>query len=114
MPSDLLKVKSEAMTKLESFVPSVATPRKLRQESSSEFLSENFKTQCLYAGNIQEKTITYTQADSETLPDVTKCWFRIAQSVVMHRSCSNPCSKNQQLGYNKRTRRKPNSPNPSY
>ena len=41
----------------EEFVLSVGTPKKLRQDNAKEFLSEQFKTYCLDAGMLQEKTI---------------------------------------------------------
>ena len=40
---NLLKAKSEALAKLNKFVLSVGTPKKVRQDSEKEFLSEQFK-----------------------------------------------------------------------
>ena len=57
---DLLKAKSEALASLKKFVLSVGTPKKLRQDNAKEFLSEQFKTYCLDAGILQEKTIPET------------------------------------------------------
>ena len=57
---ELLKAKSEALASLKKFVLSVGTPKKLRQDNAKEFLSEQFKTYCLDAGILQEKTIPET------------------------------------------------------
>ena len=57
---DLLKEKSEALASLKKFVLSVGTPKKLRQDNAKEFLSEQFKTYCLDAAILQEKTIPET------------------------------------------------------
>ena len=57
---DLLKAKSGALASLKKFVLSVGTPNKLRQDNAKEFLSEHFKTYCLDAGILQEKTIPET------------------------------------------------------
>ena len=54
------KAKSEALASLKKFVLSVGTPKKLRQDNAKEFLSEQFKTYCLDAGSLQEKTIPET------------------------------------------------------
>ena len=55
--ADLLKAKSDKLASLKKFVLSVGTPKKLRQDNAKEFLSEQFKTYCLDAGILQEKTI---------------------------------------------------------
>ena len=57
---ELLKAKNEALASLKKFVLSVETPKKLRQDDAKEFLSEQFKTYCLDAGILQEKTIPET------------------------------------------------------
>ena len=57
---DLLKAKSEALASLKKIVLSVGTPKKLRQDNAKEFFSEQFKTYCLDAGILQEKTIPET------------------------------------------------------
>ena len=57
---ELLKAKSEALASLKKFVLSVGTPKNLRQDNAKEFLSEHFKTYCLDAGILQEKTIPET------------------------------------------------------
>ena len=57
---ELLKAKSEALASLKKFVLSLETPKKLRQDNAKEFLSEQFKTYCLDAGILQEKTIPET------------------------------------------------------
>ena len=57
---ELLKAKSEALASLKKFVHSVGTHKKMRQDNAKEFLSEQFKTYCLDAGILQEKTIPET------------------------------------------------------
>ena len=54
---DLLKAKSEALAGMKKFVLSVGTPKRLKQDNAKEFLSEQFKTYCLEAGILQEKTV---------------------------------------------------------
>ena len=77
---ELLKAKSETLASLKNFVLSVGTPKKLRQDNAKEFLSEQFKTSCLDAGILQEKTIPETPqqkvlADrcNRTLLETTRC-----------------------------------------
>ena len=77
---DLLKAKSEALASLKIFVLRVGTPKKLRQDNAKEFLSEQFKTYCLDAGILQEKTITETPQQNglaercnRTLLEMAKC-----------------------------------------
>ena len=57
---DLLTAKKEALAGLKKFVLSVGTPKKLRQDNTKEFLSEQFKTYFLDAGILQEKTLPET------------------------------------------------------
>ena len=61
---DLLKAKSEALASLKRFVLSVGTRKKLRQDNAKEFLSEQFKIDCLDAGILKEKTIPETPQQS--------------------------------------------------
>ena len=77
---DLLKAKSEALASLKKFVLSVGTPKKLRQDNAKEFLSEQFKTYCLDAGILQEKTIPGTPQQNglaercnRTMLEMAKC-----------------------------------------
>ena len=77
---DLLKAKSEVLTSLKKFVFSVGTPKKLRQDNAKEFLSEQFKMNCLDAGILQEKTIPETPKQNglaercnRTLLAMTRC-----------------------------------------
>ena len=77
---DLLKAKSEALASLKKFVLSVGTPKKLRQDNAKEFLSEQFKTYCLDAGILQEKTIPETpqqnglaERRNRTLLEMARC-----------------------------------------
>ena len=77
---DLLKAKSEALAILKEFVLSVGTPTKLRQNNGKEFLSEQFKTYCLDAGILQEKTIPETPQQNglaercnRTLLEMARC-----------------------------------------
>ena len=44
---ELLKAQSEALASLKKFVLSVGTPKKMRQDNAKEFLSEQFKTNCI-------------------------------------------------------------------
>ena len=61
---DLLNAKNEALTSLKKFVLSVGTPKKLRQDNAKEFLSEQFKSYCLEAAILQEKTLPETAQQS--------------------------------------------------
>ena len=77
---DLLKAKSEALASLKKFVLSVGTPKKLRQDNVKEFFSQQFKTYCLDAGILQEKTITETPQQNglaercnRTLLEMARC-----------------------------------------
>ena len=77
---ELLKAKSEALASLKKFVLSVGTPKKLRQDNAKEFLSEQFKTYCLDAGILQEKTIPETPQQNglaercnRTLLEMARC-----------------------------------------
>ena len=77
---ELLKAKSEALASLKKFVLSVRTPKKLRQDNAKEFLSEQFKTYCLDAGILQEKTIPETPQQNglaercnRTLLEMARC-----------------------------------------
>ena len=77
---DLLKAKSEALASLKKFVLSVGTPKKLRQDNAKEFLSAQFKTYCLDAGILQEKTIPQTPQQNglaercnRTLLEMARC-----------------------------------------
>ena len=77
---DLLKAKSEALASLKKFVLSVGTPKKLRQDNAKEFHSEQFKTYCLDAGILQDKTIPQTQQQNglaercnRTLLEMARC-----------------------------------------
>ena len=78
---DLLgKAKSEAQASLKRFVLSVGTPEKLRHDNAKEFLSEQFKTYCLDAGILQEKTIPETPQQNglaercnRTLLEMARC-----------------------------------------
>ena len=77
---DLLKAKSEALASLKKFVLSVGTPKKLSQDNAKEFLSEQFKTYCLDAGILQEKTIPETPQQkglaercNRTLLEMARC-----------------------------------------
>ena len=77
---ELLKAKSEALASLKKFVLSVGTPKKLRQDNAKEFLSEQFKTYCLYAGILQEKTLQETPQQNglaercnRTLLEMARC-----------------------------------------
>ena len=77
---ELLKAKSEALASLKKFVLSVGTPKKLRQDNAKEFLSEQFKTYCLEAGILQEKTIPETPQQNglaercnRTLLEMARC-----------------------------------------
>ena len=77
---DLLKAKSEALASLKKFVLSVGTPKKLRQDNAKEFLLEQFKTYCLDAGILQERTIPETPQQNglaercnRTLMEMARC-----------------------------------------
>ena len=77
---DLLKAKSEPLASLKKLVLSVGTPKKLRQDNSKEFLSEQFKTHCLDAGILQERTIPETPKQiglaercNRTLLEMARC-----------------------------------------
>ena len=77
---DLLKSKCEALTSLKKFVLSVETPKKLRQDTAKKFFSEQFKTYCLDAGTLQEKTIPETPQQNglaerckSTLLEMSRC-----------------------------------------
>ena len=77
---DLLKAKSEALANLKKIVLSVETPKKPRQDNVKEFVSEQFKMNCLDAGILQEKTIPETPQQnglaercSRTLLEMAKC-----------------------------------------
>ena len=77
---DLLKAESEALASLKNFVLSVVTPKKLTQDNAKEFLSEKFKTYCLDAGILQEKTIQETPLQNglaercnRTLLEMARC-----------------------------------------
>ena len=61
---DLFKAKTEALASLKKFVLSVGTPKKLRQDNTKEFLTDQFKMYCLDAGIFQEKTIPETPQQS--------------------------------------------------
>ena len=75
----LLKAKSDALASLKKFFFSVETPKKLRQDNAKEFLSEQFKTYCLDAGILQEKTILETPQNglaercTRTLLEAARC-----------------------------------------
>ena len=58
----------------------MGTPKKLRQDNAKEFLSEQFKTYCLDAGILQEKTIPETPQQNglaercnRTLLEMARC-----------------------------------------
>ena len=77
---ELLKAKSEALASLKKFVFSVGTPKKLKQDNAKEYLSGQFKTYCLDAGILQEKTIPVTPQQNglaercnRTLLEMTRC-----------------------------------------
>ena len=77
---DLIKAKSEALASLMKFVLSVGTPKKLRQDNAKGFFSEQFKTYCLDAGILQEKTMTETPQQNgldercnRTLMEMARC-----------------------------------------
>ena len=76
----LLKAKIEALASLKKFVLSVGTPKKLRQDNAKKLLSEQFKTYCLDAGILQEKTIPETPKQNglaercnRILPEKVRC-----------------------------------------
>ena len=56
----LLKAKNEILASLKNTVLSVGTPKKLRQDNAKEFLSEQFRINCLDARILQEKSIPET------------------------------------------------------
>ena len=73
-------VKSEALASLKKFFLFVGTPEMLRQDNAKEFLSEQFKTYCLDAGIIQEKTTPGTtqqnglaESCNMTLLEMARC-----------------------------------------
>ena len=75
-----VRVPSEALASLKKFVLSVGTPKKLRQDNAKEFLAEQFKTYCLDAGILQEKTIPETPQQNglakrcnRTLLEMARC-----------------------------------------
>ena len=77
---DFLKAKTEVLASLKKFVLSVPKPKKLREDNSKEFLSEQFKMYCLDAGILQEKTIpetpqqkTLAERCNRTLLEVARC-----------------------------------------
>ena len=77
---ELLKAKSEALASLQNFVLILGTPKKLRQDNAKEFFSEKFKTFCLDAGILQEKTIPETPQQNglaercnRTLLEMARC-----------------------------------------
>ena len=77
---DLLKAKIEALARLKKFALSVGTPKNLRQDNAKEFFSEQFKTYCLDAGILQEKTIPETphqnrisERCNRTLLEMARC-----------------------------------------
>ena len=79
---ELFKAKSEALTRLKKFVLSARTRKKLRQDNAKEILSEKFKTYCLDAGILQEKTIPETPKQNgladrcnRTLLEMARCWL---------------------------------------
>ena len=77
---DVLKAKSKGLASLKKFVLSVGTLKKLRQDNEKVFLSEQFKTYCLYAGILQENTIPETPQQNglaercnRTLLEMARC-----------------------------------------
>ena len=79
---DSLKARSEALASLKKFDLSAGTPKKLRQDNSKEFLSEQFKTYCLDAGILQEKSIPETPQQNglaercnRTLLEMARCFL---------------------------------------
>ena len=113
---DLLKAKSEALASLKKFVFSVGTPKKLRQDNAKEFLSEQFKTYCLDAGILQEKTIPETPQQNglaercnRTLLEMARCLLidsGLPKMMCVGSSISSR-SKDQKLGCETRRRKMP-------
>ena len=81
---DLLKAKSEALASLKKFVLSVGTPKKLRQDNAKEFLSEQFKTYCLDAGILQEKTIPESPQQNGLAERCNRTLLEMARCLLIY------------------------------
>ena len=118
----LLKVKSETLASLKKFVVSVGTPKKLRRDNAKEFLSEQFKTYCLDAGILQEKTIPETPQQNgfnercnRTLLEMARCLLiDSGLSKMMWGSSNSSRSKDQKLGCETRRRKMPSGADERY
>ena len=80
---DLLKAKSEALASLKKIVLSVGTPKKLRQDNAKECLSEQFKTYCLDACILQEKTIPETPQQNGLAEGCNKTLLEMARCLLL-------------------------------
>ena len=80
---DLLKAKSEALASLKKFVLSVGMPKKLRQDNAKEFISEQFKTYCLDAGILQEKTTPETPQQNGLAERCNRTLLEMARCLVI-------------------------------
>ena len=80
---DLLKAKSEALARRKKFVLRVGTPKKLREDNAKELLSEQFKTYCLDAGILQEKTIPETPQQNWLAESCNRTQLEIARCVLI-------------------------------
>ena len=58
--SVLFGQRSEELASLRKFVPSVETPKKLRQDNAKKFKSQLYNMYCLDAGILQKKSIPET------------------------------------------------------
>ena len=119
---DLHKAKSEALASLKKFVLSVRTPKKMRQDKGKEFLSEQFKTYCLDAGIIQEKTIPETPQQNGLAERCNRKPLATARCLpidsglpkMIWGSSNSSRNKDQELGCETRRRKMPSRADARY
>ena len=92
---ELLKAKSEALACLKKFFLSVGTPKKLRQDNAKEFLSEQFKTYCLDAGILQEKTIQETPQQNGLAERCNRTLLEMARCLLIDSGLPRRCGEQQ-------------------
>ena len=69
---------------MKKFVLSVGTPKKLRQDNAKEFLSKQFKTYCLDAGILPEKTIPETPQQNGLAERCNRTPLEMARCLLIY------------------------------
>ena len=81
--ADLLKAKSESLTRLKKIDLSVGRPKKLRHVNAKKLFSEQFKMHCLDAGILHEKSIPEAPQQNGLAERCNRTMLEIARCLLI-------------------------------